>query len=49
MKTGRKSTLMTDEHGGYNHVGKEFARHEKVDHSTREYVRVDAYSNTAEG
>jgi transposase-like protein len=45
----RKSTLMTDEHGGYYHVGKEFARHEKVDHGAREYVRGDAYSNTAEG
>ncbi|MEW4461079.1 IS1595 family transposase [Roseibium algicola] len=45
----RKSTLMTDEHGGYFHVGKEFAHHEKVDHGAREYVRGDAYSNTAEG
>ena len=45
----RKSTLMTDEHGGYLHVGKEFARHEKVDHGAKEYVRGDAYSNTAEG
>jgi len=45
----RKSTLMTDEHGGYYHVGKEFAHHEKVDHGAREYVRGDAYSNTAEG
>lgn len=49
MKTGRKSTLMTDEYGGYYHVSKEFARHEKVDHGTREYVRGDAYSNSAEG
>lgn len=45
----RKSTLMTDEHGGYYHVGKEFSRHEKVDHGAKEYVRGDAYSNTAEG
>ena len=49
MKAGRKSTLMTDEYGGYYHVSKEFARHEKVDHGTREYVRGDAYSNSAEG
>ena len=45
----RKSALMTDEHGGYLNVGKEFARHETVDHGNDEYVRGDAYSNTAEG
>jgi transposase-like protein len=44
----RKSTLMTDTHGGYHKVGKEFARHEMVDHGVHEYVRGDAYSNTAE-
>ena len=45
----RKSTLMTDTAGGYMAVGKEFARHEMVDHGADEYVRGDAYSNTAEG
>jgi len=45
----RKSTLMTDTHGGYHHVGKEYARHETVDHGRSEYVRGDAHSNTAEG
>jgi transposase-like protein len=45
----RKSTLMTDTAGGYLRVGKEFARHEMVDHGASEYVRGDAYSNTAEG
>ena len=45
----RKSTLMTDTAGGYLHVGKEFARHEMVDHGKDEYVRGDAYSNTVEG
>jgi hypothetical protein len=30
-------------------VGKEFARHEMVDHGIDEYVRGDAHSNTAEG
>jgi transposase-like protein len=44
----RKSALMTDEHGGYHNLGKEFARHETVDHGKDEYVRGDAYSNTAE-
>ena len=45
----RKSALMTDEGGQYFHVGKEFARHETVNHGKDEYVRGDAYTNTAEG
>jgi transposase-like protein len=45
----RKSTLMTDTAGGYHRLGKEFARHEMVDHGKDEYVRGDAYSNTVEG
>ncbi len=45
----RKSALMTDTAGGYYHLGKEFARHETVDHGKGEYVRGDAYSNTVEG
>jgi hypothetical protein len=45
----RKSTLMTDTAGGYYRLGKEFARHEMVDHGKDEYVRGDAYSNTVEG
>ena len=40
----RKSALMTDEGGQYFHVGKEFARHEAVNHSADEYVRGDAYT-----
>ena len=44
----RKSTLMTDTAGGYMGVGKEFVRHEMVDHSDGEYVRDDAHSNTVE-
>jgi len=40
---------MTDTHGAYMGVGKEFARHEMVDHAVDEYVRGDAHSNTAEG
>lgn len=43
-----KSSLMTDQGGQYFHVGKEFARHETVNHSADEYVRGDAYTNTAE-
>jgi transposase-like protein len=45
----RKSTLMTDTAGGYMALGKEFARHEMVDHGASEYVRGDAHSNTVEG
>ena len=45
----RKSELMTDTAGGYMALGKEFARHEMVDHGADEYVRGDAYSNTVEG
>ncbi len=45
----RKSSLMTDEGGQYYHVGKEFARHEKVNHTADEYVRGDAHTNTVEG
>jgi transposase-like protein len=44
-----KSWLMTDTRGGYLHVGKEFAKHETVDHGADEYVRGLAHSNTAEG
>ncbi|MGD0141607.1 MAG: IS1595 family transposase [Rhizomicrobium sp.] len=44
-----KSSLMTDTHGGYLHIGKEFVRHEMVDHGADEYVRGDAHSNTVEG
>lgn len=45
----RASTLMTDTAGGYMRLGKDFARHEMVDHGRDEYVRGDAYSNTVEG
>jgi transposase-like protein len=45
----RKSALMTDEGGQYYHVGKEFARHETINHSADEYVRGDAHTNTVEG
>lgn len=45
----RKSALMTDTAGGYMQIGKQFARHEMVDHGRDEYVRGDAHSNTVEG
>jgi transposase-like protein len=49
QQVSRKSTLMTDTAGGYMGVGKEFERHEMVDHGAGEYVRGDAHSNTVEG
>lgn len=45
----RESALMTDTAGGYMRLGKEFARHEMVDHGRDEYVRGDMHSNTVEG
>jgi transposase-like protein len=48
-QVSRKSSLMTDTAGGYMSVGKEFERHEMVDHGAGEYVRGDAHSNTVEG
>ena len=48
-QVNRKSAFMTDEAGEYYHLGKEFARHETVNHSADEYVRGDAHSNTVEG
>lgn len=41
--------LMTDEHPGYTNVGKEFADHQTVNHSRKEYVRGTASTNTVEG
>jgi transposase-like protein len=45
----RKSKLMTDEARHYRGAGKEFAKHEHVEHSADEYVRGDAHTNTVEG
>jgi transposase-like protein len=45
----RESTLMTDEAQYYSEVGREFARHDSVNHKHEEYVRGDAHTNTAEG
>jgi hypothetical protein len=45
----REARLMTDEAGYYLHVGREFAEHGVVHHGKDEYVRGDAFTNTAEG
>jgi hypothetical protein len=44
----RRSFLMTDEAGQYRYMHRDFARHEAVNHGIEEYVRGDAYTNTAE-
>ena len=43
------STLNTDEAQHYKNPGKEFAKHNRVNHSEGEYVRGDATTNTVEG
>jgi transposase-like protein len=47
--TRRQSVLMTDESAIYMGVGWNFARHDYVNHSEKEYVRGDVYTNTVEG
>lgn len=44
----RKSRLMTDEARVYRKVGKEFSKHERVNHSIHEYVRGDAGTQVIE-
>jgi ISXO2 transposase-like protein len=44
-----KSTLMSDDAGQYRILGKDFDRHESVNHGADEYVRGDAHTNTIEG
>lgn len=43
----REAHLRTDSFPSYRKIGTEYASHEMVDH-TREYVRGDAHTNTAE-
>jgi transposase-like protein len=45
----RKSRLHTDESNLYPTVGSEFAKHESVNHSKKEYARGDVTTNTVEG
>jgi transposase-like protein len=44
----RQSRIITDELSCYNGIGSEFPSHEKINHSTKEYVRGDVHTNTAE-
>jgi hypothetical protein len=45
----KKSRLHTDESRFYTEIGGEFAAHETVTHSRKEYVRGDVHTNSAEG
>jgi hypothetical protein len=44
-----KSRLHTDESRLYPVLGKDFAKHETVNHSAKEYARPDVTSNSVEG
>lgn len=44
----KESRLHTDEHRMYLGIGKEFAAHERVNHSKKEYARGDVTTNTVE-
>jgi transposase-like protein len=45
----KETRLHTDESKFYPRVGKEFAAHETVNHSEKEYARGDVTTNTVEG
>ena len=45
----KSAALMTDEFAGYAKIGKDFADHQTVNHSKKEYVRGTASTNTIEG
>jgi transposase-like protein len=45
----RESRLMTDDSKIYREVGRDYASHEAVQHTAKEYVRGDITTNTVEG
>jgi transposase-like protein len=45
----RETAIMTDEYSVYQHLGREFARHESVNHAKEEWARGDVTTNTVEG
>jgi hypothetical protein len=47
--THEDSQFMTDESNVYAHAGRWFVSHQTVNHSEKEYVRGDAFTNTIEG
>ncbi len=44
-----QAKVMTDDYQPYRGLSQEFASHETVKHSEKEYVRGDVHTNTAEG
>lgn len=44
-----QSKIMTDQHAGYQGIGKHFESHDTVDHSRKEWKRGEAHTNTVEG
>jgi len=49
QNVSRESAVMTDELKAYKKLGDEFASHEAVNHSIKEYVRGNVTTNTVEG
>lgn len=49
QEIAQQTRIMTDEGGAYHHIRAVFKDHHKVNHSAKEYVRGDAYTNTVEG
>jgi transposase-like protein len=43
------ATIMTDDFRAYRKAAKDFASHQSVNHSAKEYVRGDAHTNGVEG
>ncbi len=48
-RVSRKATLNTDTFPAYNPIGREFKKHNVVDHNSSEFVRGEAHTNNAEG
>jgi hypothetical protein len=44
-----EARLITDEHPSYDAVGRDYARHDRIDHSAKVYVSGDVHTNTIEG
>jgi hypothetical protein len=44
----KRAYILTDEYGSYNGLDKEFAGHDSVCHSAKEWVRGDVNTNTVE-
>jgi transposase-like protein len=49
QQVSQSAHLRTDESHAYHRMRRDFASHERVNHSREEYVRGDAHTNTVEG